>query len=145
MANGQQKAKENINKFDMWVATQSDDDFRQITHRGKLKRGEIATGAGFGKSVLIQNPEVAAKLETLENGLRERGILPSMTASAKAAEGQPKEYDQTAHRRQLDANKVGRLEQENIELKTKVRELEARLERFGELSDTLADMGFMPR
>jgi hypothetical protein len=145
MANGQQKARENIDKFDIWVATQSDDDFRQIAFRGKLKRGEIATAAGFGKSVLIQNPEVAARLKILENALRVRGVLPPMTEAGKVAEGQPKEYDQSVRRRQLDANKVGRLEQENIELKAKVRELEARLERFGELSDTLADMGFMPR
>ncbi len=37
------------------------------------------------------------------------------------------------------------LEAENIELKAKVKELEKRLERFGELSETLSEMGLMPR
>ena len=31
------------------------------------------------------------------------------------------------------------------ELKAKVKELEKRLERFGELSETLSEMGLMPR
>ena len=50
----------------------------------------------------------------------------------------------------LDAAKLQELrlvtlEQENIELKAKVNELQRRLERYGELSETLAEMGFMPR
>ena len=40
---------------------------------------------------------------------------------------------------------IARLEQENIELKARIRELERRLARFGELSETLAEMGVMPR
>jgi hypothetical protein len=40
---------------------------------------------------------------------------------------------------------VSSLEAENIELKAKVKELEKRLERFGELSETLSEMGLMPR
>ena len=38
-----------------------------------------------------------------------------------------------------------RLEAENIELKAKVKELENKLKHFGELSETLSEMGFMPR
>ena len=41
--------------------------------------------------------------------------------------------------------RVATVEAENIELKAKVCELEKKLERFGELSETLAEMGFMPR
>tara|TARA_R110001583_G_scaffold52178_1_gene162328 strand:- start:12846 stop:12968 length:123 start_codon:yes stop_codon:yes gene_type:complete len=37
------------------------------------------------------------------------------------------------------------LEAENIELKAKVKELESKLERFGELSETLSEIGYMPR
>tara|TARA_A200000159_G_scaffold164209_2_gene192998 strand:- start:2307 stop:2432 length:126 start_codon:yes stop_codon:yes gene_type:complete len=38
--NGQQTAEENVAAFYAWVATQFDEDFRQITHRGQLNRGE---------------------------------------------------------------------------------------------------------
>ena len=40
---------------------------------------------------------------------------------------------------------VNNLERENIELKAKVKELENKLERFGELNETLSEMGFMLR
>ena len=36
MANGKQIAKENVDKFVAWAATKSDDDFRQMIHRGNL-------------------------------------------------------------------------------------------------------------
>ena len=53
--------------------------------------------------------------------------------------------DNTVNRRAMDSNRLSVLEAENIELKAKVKELETRLERFGELSETLSEMGFMPR
>ena len=50
MANGQQKAQQNLDAFQTWVATQSDDDFKQIAFRGQLNRIEVAKGVGCGKS-----------------------------------------------------------------------------------------------
>lgn len=32
MANGQQKAQQNVDAFEVWKVTQSDDDFLQIIH-----------------------------------------------------------------------------------------------------------------
>ena len=84
-------------------------------------------------------------LKTLEDNLREKGILPPLNSIAKKTIGKPKKYDNTAHRRALNSNRLSSLEAENIELKVKIRELESKLERFGELSDTLSEMGFMPR
>ncbi|MFV8453155.1 hypothetical protein ACNO65_24315, partial [Vibrio campbellii] len=60
-------------------------------------------------------------------------------------EGKPKAYDNTANRKLFDSKRVSSLEAENIELKAKVKELEKRLERFGELSETLSEMRLMPR
>ena len=145
MANGQQKAQQNAAAFQAWVATQSEDDFKQIIFQGQLNRGEIAKAVGCGKSALSQNPELRKHLKSLEDSLREKGVLPPLTAQAKASTDSPKVYDPTAHRRQLDSKRVSTLEQENIELKAKVNELQRRLERYGELSETLAEMGFMPR
>jgi uncharacterized protein YlxW (UPF0749 family) len=67
------------------------------------------------------------------------------TESAKSNADKPKQYDNTANRKLLDAKRVSTLEAENIELKAKVKELEGKLERFGELNETLSEMGFMPR
>lgn len=145
MASGQQKAQHNLEAFKVWVATQSDDDFKQIIYRGQLNRIEVAKGIGCGKSALNQNPALKDALKALEDELRDRSILPPLTNSAKKNEGKPKTYDNTANRELLDSKRVSSLEAENIELKAKVKELEKRLERFGELSETLSEMGLMPR
>ena len=145
MASGQQKAQHNLEAFKVWVATQSDDDLKQIIYRGQLNRIEVAKGIGCGKSALNQNPALKDALKALEDELRDRSILPPLTDAAKKNADKPKAYDNTANRKLLDSKRVSSLEAENIELKAKVKELEKRLERFGELSETLSEMGLMPR
>jgi hypothetical protein len=145
MANGQQKAQQNLDSFQAWMATQTDDDFKQISFRGQLSRTEVAKAVGFGKSALTQNPDIRAQLKKLEDNLRDKGVLPPLTDTAKKEADKPKQYDNTANRKALDSRRLSSLEVENIELKAKVKELESKLERFGELSETLSEMGFMPR
>lgn len=145
MASGQQKAQQNLEAFEAWKATQTDDEFKQIVFRGQLNRIEVAKGIGCGKSALNQNPALKKSLKALEDELRGKGVLPPLTAAAKKNEGKPQAYDNTANRKLLDSKRVSSLEAENIELKAKVKELEKRLERFGELSETLSEMGLMPR
>lgn len=72
-------------------------------------------------------------------------MLPPLSETAKQDKTAPKKYDNTANRKNLDSKRVSTLEAENIELKAKVKELENKLARFGELNETLAEMGFMPR
>ena len=145
MASGQQKAQQNLEAFEVWKATQTDDEFKQIVFRGQLNRIEVAKGIGCGKSALTQNPALKKALKALEDELRSKGVLPPLTDAAKKNEGKPQAYDNRANRKLLDSKRVSSLEAENIELKAKVRELEKRLERFGELSETLSEMGLMPR
>ncbi|MDE1318343.1 hypothetical protein L9X50_10030 [Vibrio aestuarianus] len=145
MASGQQKAQQNLEAFEVWKATQTDDDFKQIVFRGQLNRIEVAKGIGCGKSALNQNPALKSALKALEGELRGKGVLPPLTDTAKKNEGKPQAYDNTVNRKLLDSKRVSSLEAENIELKAKVKELEKRLERFGELSETLSEMGLMPR
>lgn len=145
MANGKQKAQQNLEAFKVWQATQSNEDFKQIIHRGQLNRGEIAKAVGCGKSALNQNPALKQALTELENRLRDNNVLPPLTEKAKAETNKPKEYDPNANRRLLDSKRLSSLETENIELKAKVKELESRLQRFGELSETIAEMGLVPR
>lgn len=120
MANGQQKAQQNLEAFEVWKATQTDDDFKQIVLRGHLNRTEVVKGVGCGKSALNQNPALKKALEALEDELRDKGVLPPLTDSAKKNEGKPQAYDNTANRKLLDSKRVSSLEAENIELKAKV-------------------------
>ncbi|MFK0570737.1 VPA1267 family protein [Endozoicomonas sp.] len=145
MASGQQTAQQSLKAFEVWKATQTDDDFKQIVYRGQLSRTEVAKGIGCGTSAFRQNPALKNAVKALEDSLRDKGVLPPLTESAKKAADKPKLYDTTANRRMLDVRRLSSLETENIELKAKVKELEGKLERFGELSETLSDMGFMPR
>ena len=81
--NGQQKAQENLEAFEVWQATQTDDDFKQIVFGGKLNRGEVAKGVGCGKSALTQNPLIRKALKKLEDELRDEGVLPPLNKTAK--------------------------------------------------------------
>ena len=108
--NGQQKAQKNVDDFIAWAASQSDDDFKQIIFRGQLNRGEIAKAVGCGKSALNQNPLLKEKLNSLEDGLREKGILPRLAESAKGASSKPKQYDNTTNRKLLDSKRLSSLE-----------------------------------
>ena len=63
----------------------------------------------------------------------------------KETKNEPKEYDNSSRKTALLAKHNSNLERENIELKAKVKELENKLERFGELNETLSEMGFMLR
>ena len=77
--------------------------------------------------------------------LTEGGILPPVVEAAHTPTDQSREYNISATRLTRNDHRSARLEQEKIELKARIRELERRLARFGELSETLAEMGVMPR
>ena len=145
MANGQQKALQNLEAFQVWQATQTHDDFQQIIVRGQLNRGEVAKAVGCGKSALTQNPALKKALALLEENLREKGVLPPLKQAVKDNLEKPKQYDNTVNLKQLNSKRLSTLESENIELKAKVNELENKLKRYGERSETLYEMGIIPR
>jgi len=144
MSNGQERARQNLSAFQSWVATQTDDDFKQIVFRGQLNRGEVAKAIGIGKSALRQNPAIKTALENLEQNLRDRGVLPGLTETAQAQRSEPKRYDPSANQRAMESRRLSVLEQENIELKARVATLEAKLKRYGELSEVLTEFGVAP-
>ncbi|MDK9685480.1 VPA1267 family protein [Pseudoalteromonas shioyasakiensis] len=145
MANGQQLGQENIAKFEIWVATQTDDDFKQIIHRGQLNRGTIAKEASIGKSALTQNITIKKALKALEDSLRERGILPPKIEKAKQDHSKVQEYDSSAKKKYFENNRIATLEAENLELKAEIAKLTGKLERFGEQAEALSELGIFPR
>ena len=144
MSNGQERARQNLSAFQSWVATQTDDDFKEIIFRGQLNRGEVAKAIGIGKSALRQNPAIKTALENLEQRLRDRGVLPELTETAQAQRSEPKRYDPSVNQRAMESRRLSLLEQENIELKARVATLEAKLKRYGELSEVLTEFGVAP-
>ena len=143
--NGQQLKEFYANAFEAWTETQSDDDFMQIIYRGQLSRKEMAKAIGSQTSVFRQNPVVKQSLQKLEDELRERGVLPPVVQSAKTNKDEPKEYSNKATTDILNIKRLAELEAENVELRAKVEELEKKLENYGELSETISEMGFIPR
>lgn len=146
MANGKQLGAENLAKFQAWVGSQTDEDFIQLVYRGQLNRTQLSKLTGINKKAITgENPDIAEVLEELEDGLRERKILPPKTEAKAKEDSQPKEYDQSATSTLMNKRRLSRLEQENIELQAKIRELELKLAKYTELSDTISELGMMPR
>jgi|TARA_R110000737_G_scaffold274449_1_gene281361 hypothetical protein len=145
MGSAEQAKQKIFDKFLSWSATQDDASFRQIAHNGKLKRKNIATGADISNSALTQNPLIVPALAALEDSLRDRGVLPKKTDERIEKEKQPKEFDQSATSNALTKRRSSKLEQENIELKATIRELELKLAKYSELGDVISELGMMPR
>lgn len=145
MASGRQLAEENVKTFLSWVSSKTDDDFRAMANRGVLSRTEIAKECGFAKSALDQNPRIKEALRNLEDGLRQRGILPLPTTGGPtdSAVKEMRRIDGGANAR--DAERLRRLEQENASLKVEVAELKRLLQQFTVLRDALAETGRIPR
>lgn len=152
MDNTKTPGDKNVEKFREWVASQKDDDFKQIIYRGKLHRGAIAKSADFGESALKQNKTMRRELAELEARLTERGVLSELTDTAKEEAGESTLFDGEANKRILESRNASKLELENIELKAEIKKLEedkkelkAKLERFKEHSEVAAEMGLFPR
>jgi hypothetical protein len=125
---------ESVELFVTWEKSMTNAGYKQIVYRGNLNRGDVAKGCGFAKSVLVQNPEVRNRLEKLEYYLRTTGILPKETEAKIESDSKPKEYDGQKNTRNQEQNRLRKLEQENLELKAKLRRLE-------ELSEVISEMG----
>ncbi|MGO3423840.1 MULTISPECIES: VPA1267 family protein [unclassified Pseudoalteromonas] len=134
----------NLDKLNAWIATQSDEDFKQIVNRGKLHRGQIVKESGVGRTSLKENVDVKNALVTLEERLRQKGILPALIERSGSSEDQPKLYDAAQRKKTKETGRLALLEAENIELKAENKALKLKLERFAEVSEALSDMGFMP-
>lgn len=159
--------------FTEWAAAKNDDDFRAILHRGVLSRTRIALDCGFALCVLRQNPRIKLALSQLEDDLRARRILPSLSladldpqAQAEAqAESRSKPDAQpggtsyasgTNHPGDgAGAHAVGdngltqaairRLQTENASQRAEIAELRQRLQKYESLHNALSSTGRLPR
>mgnify|MGYP006109246519 CR=1 FL=1 len=146
MANGQQLGEQNVDAFKAWIATQSDEDFKQMIYGGKLNRNTLSKLAQVGLGAFKKNPEVKRLLLELEDKLRERGVLPPLTDQGKKAqEGKAQAYDHTKNKSIMESKRLSKIETENIELKAELAELKNTILRFKELSKVLDEVGLFPQ
>lgn len=151
MPSGQQIAEANFTQFVAWSKSKSDADFRDMVHRGKLSRTEIEAECGFAKSALRQNPRIKKALKTLEDGLRNRGVLPAEAELAKTDPGLAETPPALASAvsqssaSAVDLRRLARLEVENAGLKAEVGELKRQLVKFAVIQEVLSESGRMPR
>lgn len=146
MSSGRQVADENVQKFAVWMAAKTDDEYRSLVSRGVLSRTEIAAECGFAKSALAQNPRVRQALLDLENALRQRGVLPALVEAAPSAEAPSLKQRLTSGLvAARDAERLKRLEQDNASLRAEVAELKRLLSRYEDLQEALAEVGRVPR
>lgn len=136
-------AQSNLSIFKAWATGKSDADFRDMVVRGGVSRTEISRECGFAKSVLTQNKLVARELRKLEDGLRDRGVLPRLAASAAGDGGTI--VIKTAPASAVMLERLSRLEQENAALRAETRELRGQLSRFVVLREALEATGRIPR
>ncbi|ABE43643.1 VPA1267 family protein [Polaromonas sp. JS666] len=140
--NGQQRSEQNLATFRSWVASKTDDDFREMVARGQLSRQEIARECGFAKSALLQNPRVKDALKTLETQLRERKVLPPVAETGEsdaAAQATPNP------RVAADKARLKRLESENASLRAELTQVRADLDRYRLMDSVLCSTGRLPR
>lgn len=144
MANGQQIADESFKAFVSWSTSKTDEDFKEYVNRGILKRSEIVSECGFGKSALSQNPNIKKALKELEDGLRERGVLPPLKEASPKPDKAPLR-DRTASQSSRDKQRLNALEQQNAALLAKVKSLEAKLDELNVLDEFIQETGRKPR
>jgi hypothetical protein len=143
MPNGQQIGKINLDNFIVWSSTQSDDDFKKIIYQGKLNKTEIAKSIGCGNSALKQNPALRKAIDDLELKLIHKGILPARQEKENKADVQKYMPDTIINAKEI--KRIAILEQQNLELRTKIKELELKLENLSELERSLFLVGILPR
>lgn len=144
---GQQVAKDNIAKFQSWIAERDAAcDWADYIRGGKLNRAEISAECAFARSVLQQNPAIKEGLQALEQRLVTEGILQATRiapeASNDAAEASARATDKRimAAKGKAEA-RVKDLEEQNAALRTENHELREQLRQRDVRDEHLARTG----
>ena len=144
---GQQLGKDNLLKFQSWIAERENaNDWHDYLRGDKLNRSEIAAECDFSLSVMRQNPAVKEALEALESRLTTLGLTQPLRtapdASNEAAAASEKVIDKRimAAKGRAEA-RVKALEEQNASLKAEVASLRERLRRFEHLDAHLSRTG----
>lgn len=144
---GQQLGKNNLLKFQSWIAERENaNDWHDYLRGEKLNRSEIANECGFSLSVLRQNPGVKNALQALEARLADLGITQPPQCTLGVANEVATASHEVVDKRIMAAKgraeaRVKELEVQNAALKAEVSSLRECLRRFEQLDDHLGRTG----
>jgi hypothetical protein len=138
--NGHEKGSEYAAAFEEWARALTHDDARAMTRGGQLSRAEICRVLGFGRSVLVQNPQVRKALKELEDALRACGVL-----AARDTDAPEPVRRQGLERVMKDAERLKHLESEVAGLRAANLELRNRLKRYEGIEQILTSTGRLAR
>ena len=125
---GPQIAEEYYQTFLLWTTNKTTDDYRQYINRatGELNRREIARECDFRPQVLKTNSQISELLKSIEDDLREKGILPQKVDDD---EKEPRVVIAETSGNVMHAVELKRLQEENQLLKIEKSELEKKLKK----------------
>ena len=144
---GQQLARDNLAKFQSWIAEREvTNDWHDYLRGDKLNRSEIAAECDFSLSVMRQNPAVKEALEALESRLTTLGLTQPLRTAPDASNEAAAATEKVIDKRIMAAKgraeaRVKALEEQNASHKAEVASLRERLRRFEHLDDHLSRTG----
>ena len=140
----QQDGLKNVKAFEDWIASRyQSNDWAEYIHKGQLDRTLIAQECQMSRTAVYKNAEIVKLRKATEDDLRTQGILPSK-ATQKIDKKLP-ERDISQAKRQRDAIRLKRLEQENAALRAENTKLKSKLSEYDLLEDVFAETGRVPR
>ncbi|RZO87128.1 MAG: hypothetical protein EVA65_02340 [Oceanococcus sp.] len=144
----QKEGQRNLALFENWAATMTDEAYKQIVYAptGTLNKSEIVKGSTVSLNALKKNQQIKTALERIEDGLRERGILPPLAKTGSGASPKsPRRHDPKANASLKADQRASALEKELVALRAENAQLKASLSRYGELSEVIGELGLIPR
>lgn len=145
MSNGKQMGDDYYLKFLEWAAGKTDQEFKLLERRGILNRSEICKELVFSRSVFTSNPHINAALQKLEEGLRERGVLPAEEEKEPFDKNTAPVREVGARNAGVDAERMRRLELDNAALRQELTEIKRQLQKYSTLAEALSMTGRVPR
>jgi hypothetical protein len=130
-----------IHKWNDWQKNLSDEDYKQIEKNGILFRDTIIKRSGISRSALTQNADIRLALGKLEDGLRERSVLPEHTEKGGTYTSKSKTKDLPIGA--ISAKEAAKLHQRILELESENRALKGDYGRFSEVAAVYRRLGNM--
>ena len=138
MSNGQQQARENVQRLTAWIAERNvQKDYGEYERQGKINRQALCVELDFGRSVVNQNPTVRALIEEAESvwyGAKEQ--------DKKAHEAARERSETRVAKTNME---VSRLMDELARVKAENSDLKARLRKYAAIEQVMQQTGMLPR
>ncbi|MBJ2135536.1 hypothetical protein JEU11_03640 [Paraglaciecola chathamensis] len=140
----------NVNKFRTWKATMDNQSIFEYLYAGNLNKSSIAKACGFSSEAFKLkngNRQLIEEFNAYQNILRKDRVLPELTERGKkVASGKDSVlYDQNKKKDFKSTKRASELEIENTKLLAENARLKIELSQYKDLSETLSELGVIPK